>query len=466
MPYLKSIPIRTNPKQSIAYIFNLEKTDGRILTKGINCIADPEVASSQFQLVYEHFESPYGVKSVGQKSKIKAHHFVYAFEPGTVDPEQALELTEEWTRRTFGDERQIVMATHMDREHIHSHIIINSVDFHGKKYHSNKSTLKRARDISDELVKMHGMSVIEGNQKKNVSYKEWNERKQGRSWKHQIRLAIDQAIIRSDSLEQVLEKIEAIGFVIKRGKYISVRGKDQERFVRTKTLGPDYTEERLIERIREKHKEMPILETVKVAQKRNPQSYAGMQLKYVSMIRLVANLIIGGEKPPRKYQSKLPYSKENDADIQMLAMQLQFLNREGITSEWQLIEKMNAHQMVLNASKLEWNRATSVIESIDGVIRQMNEYSELSLKSHISQAEKLRMAVLEQVKVKYGIRDSFDLELLRTEQERLRLRKEQLDQEWKRHMQTKRMMQSVLRTHEEITQERYVKQIQNKDQSR
>ena len=143
------------------------------------------------------------------------------------------------------------MTTHIDKGHIHNHVIfcaVNFVDHH--KYNSNKRSYYGIRNMSDKLCREHGLSVIAPNRgSKGKSYAEYQAEKTGTSWKGKLKIAVDTLIPQVSSFEELLLRLEAAGYEIKPGKYISCRATGQERFTRLKTLGADYTEEAISERI-------------------------------------------------------------------------------------------------------------------------------------------------------------------------------------------------------------------------
>ena len=134
--------------------------------------------------------------------------------------------------------------------HIHNHLIFNAVSFTDHKhYHSNKRSYHEIRRASDRLCREHGLSVIVPGQDKGKSYIEHQAAQNGTSYKAKLKASIDRLIPVSSSLEDLLARLQREGYEIKRGKYISARAPDQERFTRLKTLGTDYTEEAVASRI-------------------------------------------------------------------------------------------------------------------------------------------------------------------------------------------------------------------------
>lgn len=148
------------------------------------------------------------------------------------------------------DKYEYVIATHIDKGHCHNHIIFNAVnyvDFHA--YRSNKQTYRQMRQLSDEICKEHGLSVIPPSQSNGMSYKEYTEAKRGTSWKQKLKQTIDRCVIKAKDYDEFLKMMQDAGYEIKPGKYISFRAEGQERFTRAKTIGENYTEERIKERI-------------------------------------------------------------------------------------------------------------------------------------------------------------------------------------------------------------------------
>lgn len=140
---------------------------------------------------------------------------------------------------------------HVDKEHLHNHLIFNAVSFVDyKKYHSNKQSYHAIRRTSDRICKEHGLSVVVPGQDKGKSYAEYTAEKQGTSYKAKLKTAIDTLIPQVKDFDELLRRLQEMGYEIKQGKYISFRAAGQERFTRTKTLGAAYTEEAIKERIK------------------------------------------------------------------------------------------------------------------------------------------------------------------------------------------------------------------------
>ncbi len=153
-------------------------------------------------------------------------------------------------KEILGGKYEFVLATHIDKGHIHNHLIFNAVSFTDHKhYHSNKRSYHEIRRASDRLCREHGLSVIVPGRDKGKSYIEHQAAQNGTSYKAKLKAAIDRLIPVSSSLEDLLARLQREGYEIKRGKYISARAPNQERFTRLKTLGANYTEEAVVSRI-------------------------------------------------------------------------------------------------------------------------------------------------------------------------------------------------------------------------
>jgi hypothetical protein len=156
----------------------------------------------------------------------------------------------ELAKEVLGGKYEFVLTTHIDKDHIHNHLIFNSVSFTDHKhYHSNKRSYHEICRTSDRLCKEHGLSVIVPGQDKGKSYIEHQAAQAGTSYKAKLKAAIDRLIPASTDFEDLLLRLQREGYEIKRGKYVSCRASDQERFTRMKTLGVDYTEDAITARI-------------------------------------------------------------------------------------------------------------------------------------------------------------------------------------------------------------------------
>ena len=229
--------------KAIAYILNPEKTDEKLLVSSYGCAS--ETAAREFEWTRKIAEQK-GMNPV----RIIARHVIQSFEIGEVTPELAHEIGKQFADEILEGKYEYVLTTHIDKDHVHNHLIFNAVDF--VDYHAYKS-YKRLyydmREVSDRLCKENGLSVIPPSQNKGMGYKEYTEAKRGTSWKQKLKQTIDRLVITAKDYDDFLRLMQEAGYEIKTGKYISFRAEGQERFTRSKTIGENYTEERIKERI-------------------------------------------------------------------------------------------------------------------------------------------------------------------------------------------------------------------------
>ena len=243
MAVTKIKAIRGTLSKAIAYILNPEKTDEKLLVSSYGCAS--ETAAREFEWTRKIAEQK-GMNPV----RIIARHVIQSFEIGEVTPELAHEIGKQFADEILGGKYEYVLTTHIDKDHVHNHLIFNAVDF--VDYHAYKS-YKRIyydmREVSDRLCKENGLSVIPPSQNKGMGYKEYTEAKRGTSWKQKLKQTIDRLVITAKDYDDFLRLMQEAGYEIKTGKYISFRAEAQERFTRSKTIGENYTEERIKERI-------------------------------------------------------------------------------------------------------------------------------------------------------------------------------------------------------------------------
>lgn len=247
MAITKIHPIKSTLNLAIDYITNSEKTDEKILVSSFKC--HPSTAHIQFMKTRENNDT---------KGTVLARHLIQSFLPGEVDPIKAHEIGMELCKKILKEDYEFVLATHIDRGHIHNHIISNNINYRtGKCYQSNKKTYHKIRYQSDELCKENKLSVIDEyyeayKRKYKTAGKSWYEYDQNKKenfWKSKLQFDIDRMINKSNSWEEFLENMKSLDYEIKFGKHIAFRHKDKQRFKRSKTIGEDYTEDKIKERI-------------------------------------------------------------------------------------------------------------------------------------------------------------------------------------------------------------------------
>ena len=240
MAVTKIHPIKSTLKKALDYIENPDKTDDKLLVSSFAC--SYETADIEFEML---------LAQAYQKGNNLAHHLIQAFEPGETTAEQAHEIGRQLADEVLQGKYPYVITTHIDKGHLHNHIIFCAVDMaNQRKYISNRQSYAFIRRTSDRLCKEHGLSVVKPGKDKGKTYAEWDAQKKGKSWKAKLKIAIDAAIPQAKDFDGFLRLMETQGYEVKQGKFISFRAPGQERFTRCKTLGEDYTEERITRRIK------------------------------------------------------------------------------------------------------------------------------------------------------------------------------------------------------------------------
>ena len=251
MAYTKIHAITATVNKAVDYICNPAKTDEGILISSYGC--SPETAAYDFK---------FALSKTSQSNPNKAYHLIQSFLPGEVSYKEAHQIGVELADKLLEGKYSYVVTTHIDKGHVHNHIIFCAADnINHEKYHDCKKTYYNIRNLSDTLCREHELSVITPGEKRGKTYKEWQTGKNGSAWKEQLKADIDEAIKNAETYEDCIELIRAKGYEIKgedfgekAHKFISFRPLDREHFIRgsAKSLGTEYTKERIKERIEEK----------------------------------------------------------------------------------------------------------------------------------------------------------------------------------------------------------------------
>ena len=251
MAYTKIHAVTATVSKAVDYICNPDKTDEGILISSYGC--SPETAAYDFK---------FALSKTSQSDPNKAYHLIQSFLPDEVTYKEAHQIGVELADRLLEGKYSYVVSTHIDKGHVHNHVIFCAADnVNHQKYHDCKKTYYNIRSLNDDLCREHELSVITPGEKRGKTYKEWQAGKNGSAWKEQLKSDIDEAIKTAATYEDCMELIRAKGYEIKgegfgekAHKFISFRPLDRERFVRgsAKSLGAEYTKERIKERITEK----------------------------------------------------------------------------------------------------------------------------------------------------------------------------------------------------------------------
>ena len=294
--------IKATVKRSIAYICNPAKTDGETLITAFGTTV--EYAPAMFTNA---------LKKRDPSDPNLAYHLIQSFAPGEVGAKEAHEIGKELAERLLGGRYSYIVSTHTDKNHCHNHIIFCAADnITHKKYHDCKRSYWNIRHINDELCEEHNLSVIKENKHIGKSYKEWMADKAGTSWKSKLKSDINETIKQAHTYDEFLDLMKSKGYEIKDAeispeahKYIGFRAPGQERWVRgrPKSLGDDFTKERIRERIEEKARIRA--ERMKRLTKRNPSMIDTSQDKFAESPGLMRWAEKQNLKAAAQIQSKL-----------------------------------------------------------------------------------------------------------------------------------------------------------------
>ncbi len=350
MAVTKIKPIRGTVNKAIAYIIDPKKTDDSLLVSSYCCAAN-EFAANEFE-----WTRNLAAQSGAQIPTVIARHLIQSFDVGEITPEKAHEigkqLADEWLKGKY----EYVIATHINKGHCHNHIIFNAdnfVDYHA--YRSNKRTYRELRQLSDTICKEHGLSVIPPSQNKGMEYKEYTEAKRGTSWKQKLKQTIDRYVITAKDYDDFIRLMQEAGYEVKTGKYISFRAEGQERFTRAKTIGDNYSEERIKERI----------------QGRNPRKrQLQKERKGVSLIIDIQNSIKAQESKGYEHWAKINNLKE-------AAKTLNYLTENNLLRYADLEAKVEDVHASYTRTGEELKRVEARLREVQPLIKNIGNYQRL-----------------------------------------------------------------------------------------
>ena len=237
---------KTSLDKLIDYAANPDKTEQHIFESVVNCTT-VETAYDEMMLTKRKY---------GKEDKVLAYHYIQSFKPNEVTPELAHSIGVEFAKECFGDRFEVVIGTHLDRGHLHNHIVVNSVSFlDGGKFRSTpESYYNIIRKISDRLCRENELSVIDNPKHKGMHYAEWKALNEGKpTIRGQVREELDEVIKSSYTMQIFWKELERRGYVIHRKgeniKYTSIIPPFGKRPIRLDKLGAEYTEAAIMERI-------------------------------------------------------------------------------------------------------------------------------------------------------------------------------------------------------------------------
>ena len=319
-------------EQAVSYILDRGKTQGGRLVTGVNCL--PEKAYEQMAETKQKY---------GKTGKRQGYHLIISFEAGEVSPDTAFEIIRRFVEEYLGQEYEAVLAVHDNTAHVHGHIIFNSVNYlDGRKYRYEKGDwAKKIQPISNRLCEEYGLSTIEISEdmaQSGKNYHEWNDfREDNFVWSDMIKRDIDACILQSSTYESFMAMLSDMGYKIKNayrseGKYLAIKPMGMTRYRRCKSLGENYTEERIRERILSEDlskyhaisKEMPLIVPCRVKKYRRAK-LSGIQKKYFARLYRI------GQLKNRAYSQAWKY-RDDIRRMEKLQEDYLFLNRHEINT--------------------------------------------------------------------------------------------------------------------------------------
>lgn len=368
-------------KNAIDYITDAEKTQGGRLVQGINCL--PDTAFEQMKQTKQKF---------GKLDKRQGYHLILSFKEGEVDADTAMEITEKFSQEYLGKDYEVVYSVHDNTDHIHSHIIYNSVSFQtGMKYRYEKGDwAKEIQPLMNRLCREYGLSELEfedGKEQNFYDFPEWKVKRDGKFvWSDMIKRDMDVCILQAVSYERFLDLLAEKGYEIKNapsdgtGKYLAIRPPGMSRFKRCKSLGVQYSEEAIRERIatetlssyqNSKREAEPRIVFCKVKRYRKAKM-SGLQKRYFG------KLYRTGQLKKKPYSQAWKY-REDIKKMHLLQKQYLFLVHHEVSNLVELTvttQELDIRKRIASREKSQVYKARSKCEGLFHIFDQLKELQE------------------------------------------------------------------------------------------
>lgn len=326
MAVTKILARRGGLAQAIAYVVNGDKTEEQVLTAAQGC----SIRSACFEMQDAKIRW-------NKTDGVQIYHIIQSFRPGEISPELALEIAQEFAREHLPG-YQAVIGIHTDREHIHAHIVFNSVNqLTGEKYHSNaRSYYQQIRGISDRLCREHGLSVImTGEPSKAVSYIEWLRQSKGQpTFRSLLEADLRDAIRDANDLGHFFLLMEHKGYEIHHGGRLGFRLRGQDRYQYPGRQDPLFTEDGIRTAIQGNLEQIeaglrPVLPVRPAYQPyRKHPKYSGFLALYVHYLYLL------GKIGQRQYPPRMtPHLRQEVMRFEQYQVQFVFLRENNIVTQ-------------------------------------------------------------------------------------------------------------------------------------
>ena len=348
MAYAKILPIKSRLDDRVDYVLNEDKTT---LVNKVEYVFDEHKTTDSNHVVYRSaincevetaFDDMQATKKRFKKTGGRlGYHLIHSFKPNEIDPKTAHEIGMKLAQELFGARYEVVVGTHVDKEHIHNHIIFNSVSFiDGKKYRNKLGEyLYDIRGTNDRLCKEYGLSIImAGNKDRTLTYAEWLAGKNGNfTWRQLIKNDIDDCIIQAYGYGNFISLMQQKGYEVKQGKHVAFRPYGKERFSRGYKLGKGYSEAEIRARIDGKDLDVELPRIEKYIKTKNEfvpyKKVTGLKALYVHYLYVLGK--VGNNQAPSYLSKEL---RSDLLKIDEIISTADFLNKYNIDTFDELIE--------------------------------------------------------------------------------------------------------------------------------
>ena len=368
-------------KFHIDYAKNPEKTQNGLLVSAYEC--SPETAAAEFLISKKMYEMITKRSQPKDKDNI-SYMLMQSFKPEEITPQKAHEIGYQFAYEFTKGEHQFVISTHTNKNHIHNHIEINSTSLDcTHKFNAYKRWGISAQKLSDKICKEHCLSTIKEPQQKGKQYAEWKAKKENKSWKQVLKNTIDTTIPQSKNFEDFIENMRKQGYEMKQGKQIAFRATGQNRFTRMKTLGAEYTETAIAEKIKrqqskEKTSKKSITSFIDIEQKKKEGKGAAYeQWAKIFNVKQAANTV--------------NFLTENNVDYQKLEQKIQYRTKQfnEISSQLKQKEKQIKEVLELKTNIIYYARTIDIYKQYQKTKDKQNfkkEHSEDIIKHEKAKA--------------------------------------------------------------------------------
>lgn len=366
----------------INYILNGDKTVERVLIAHLNC--DPGRECRQM------LDTKRAAGVHGKMDGVQYYHVIQSFKPGEITPELALELAKEFAQEHLAG-YETVIGVHVDKEHIHAHIIFNSVNaVTGNKYHSNAQTYyQQIRATSDRLCQEHGLSVImEGQPSQAVSYIEWLRQSKGQpTFRTMLEADLRTAIEGANDLGHFFLLMEHLGYEIYHGNRLGFRLRGQDRFMYPERKNPLFSEDGIRAAIQGNLEEIEA--GLRPAAVRRPDyrpyqkhpKYTGLLALYVHYLYVLGK--VGQRRyPPRmtpqlrqevmkaeRYQAQFAFLRDNDIATQEDMTAFQSRTEKTLAS-------LTKQRTILNVKKKKRRKLYDALADVESLAQARQLYED------------------------------------------------------------------------------------------